>query len=105
MQSHEKRAIETGELLNTKNKKVPGDFSNTFNPHEEGKVYHLLAPICVLIITTVSSMVITGAKASDGNITIFTIFAYTDVNLSLFIGGLLAVGTSLDQKSTRLNSS
>ncbi|HLR67888.1 Na+/H+ antiporter NhaC family protein [Virgibacillus alimentarius] len=107
MRTHEKRAIETGELLNTKNKKVPGDFSNTFNPHEEGKVYHLLAPICVLIITTVTSMVITGAKASDGNITIFTIFANTDVNLSLFIGGLLAVGTSFffhtQQKLPRAN--
>src|SRR5699024_12221577 len=64
MRTHEKRAIETGELLNTKNKKVPGDFSNTFNPHEEGKVYHLLAPICVLIITTVTSMVITGDRKS-----------------------------------------
>src|SRR5690625_7526248 len=39
-------------------------------------------------------MYVTGAIASADNVTILTIFANTDVNLSLFTGGLLAVGTS-----------
>ncbi len=94
MRTHEKRAEETGELLNPAQKNVPGDLSGTFSPHKEGKVYHLLVPIGVLLIATVSSMFVTGAIASSDNVTILKIFANTDVNLSLFTGGLLAVGTS-----------
>src|SRR5690625_208783 len=94
MRTHEKRAEETGELLNPAQKNVPGDLSGTFSPHKDGKVYHLLVPIGVLLVATVGSMFVTGAIASADNVTILTIFANTDVNLSLFTGGLLAVGTS-----------
>ena len=94
MRTHEKRAEETGELLNPTQKNVPGDLSGTFSPHKDGKVYHLLVPIGVLLVATVGSMFVTGAIASADNVTILTIFANTDVNLSLFTGGLLAVGTS-----------
>ena len=94
MRTHEKRAEETGELLNPAQKNVPGDLGGTFSPHKDGKVYHLLVPIGVLLVATVGSMFVTGAIASADNVTILTIFANTDVNLSLFTGGLLAVGTS-----------
>lgn len=95
MRTHEKRALETGKLINPKRSKVSGDLSDTFESHKNGKVYHLIIPIGVLVLVTVLSMFVTGIRASDGNATLLTIFAKTDVNLSLFIGGLVAVLTSL----------
>ncbi|WP_249871188.1 Na+/H+ antiporter NhaC family protein [Oceanobacillus saliphilus] len=95
MRKHEKRAMETGALLDPEQDKVPGDLSDAFTPHKAGKIYHLILPIIVLVVGTVLSMVVTGANASEGTITILTIFANTDVNLSLVIGGVLAVLTSL----------
>src|SRR5699024_12226268 len=53
----------------------------------------LLLPIAVLIVATVTAMLITGAKASEGEVTILSMFANTDVNLSLALGGLAAVLT------------
>ncbi|WP_010647352.1 Na+/H+ antiporter NhaC family protein [Oceanobacillus massiliensis] len=95
MRRHEERAIRTGAVLNPEQDNVAGDLSDTFDPHPSGKIYHLIAPIIVLIAATVLSMIITGANASDGNADILSIFANTNVNLSLFIGGAAAVFTSL----------
>lgn len=91
MRKHEKRAIKTGEVLDPDRHHVPGDLSDELNAHKHGKVYHLLLPIIVLFVGTVLSMIITGSNASAGEITIFTIFENTDVNLSLFIGGFATV--------------
>lgn len=94
MKKHEKKAMEKNELYD-KNKSISGDLSDSFKAHDQGKVYHLLVPILVLILFTVLSMIVTGWIATDGDISIITIFANTDVNLSLFIGGLGAVLTSM----------
>ncbi len=96
MRKHEKRAVETGELLSPDKPDVPGDLTKTFSAHKSGKVYHLFIPILVLIVFTIVTMVITGAQASaaEGNVTILTIFANTNVNLSLFIGGVASVATA-----------
>ncbi|UJL45193.1 Na+/H+ antiporter NhaC family protein [Virgibacillus sp. NKC19-16] len=105
MRRHEERAVEKGELLNPEQDSVPGDLGDALDAHNDGKVYHLLVPIGVLIVATVASMLITGANASEGDVTILTMFANTNVNLSLFIGGLIAVLTSyafhLQQKQPR----
>lgn len=90
MKKHEELALHKDKLLND-DKHVPGDLSDSLKSHSSGKVYHLLAPIMTLILMTVSTMVITGWNASDNSKTILTIFANTDVNVSLFIGGLAAV--------------
>ncbi|WP_068672812.1 Na+/H+ antiporter NhaC family protein [Oceanobacillus sp. Castelsardo] len=95
MRIHEERAIRTGELIGPKKGNVAGDLSGVFEPHPEGKVRHLIFPILVLIFVTVISMFLTGINNSEGNVNIFSIFANTDVNLSLFVGGLAAVLTSL----------
>ncbi|CDQ39186.1 Na+/H+ antiporter NhaC family protein [Virgibacillus salexigens] len=94
MRKHEKRAVKTGALIDPEQDNVPGDLSDTFEAHQSGKIYHLLVPIGVLIAATIISMLITGANASEGDISILTIFANTNVNLSLFIGGLTAVLTA-----------
>ncbi|GFZ81202.1 tetracycline efflux Na+/H+ antiporter family transporter Tet(35) [Compostibacillus humi] len=94
MKKHETRAAETGQLLGPNQKKAPGDLSDQIETHQQGKVYHLLIPIIVLVAATVSSMLVTGALAAK-EVTILTIFANTDVNLSLFIGGISAIITSL----------
>lgn len=95
MRTHERRAIETGQLIDPDPRKanIPGDLTATFEPHEEGKVYHLLLPIALLVAVTVVMMFITGIQESEGNTDILTIFANTNVNVSLFTGGLAAVAT------------
>lgn len=95
MRTHEKRAMETGELLNPEQSTVAGDLSDVFKPNENGKVYHLFVPIVVLFVVTVVAMITTGIVATDGRATILDAFANTDVNLSLAIGGISAVLTSL----------
>lgn len=90
MKKHEDRAIETGEVIPS-DKTAPGDLSQAFEPSNHGRVYHLILPIVVLLIVTIGSMLITGASASGANVTLLTIFENTNVNFSLFIGGLVAV--------------
>ncbi|MEN2465559.1 Na+/H+ antiporter NhaC family protein [Ornithinibacillus sp. JPR2-1] len=90
MKKHENHAITTGEVI-PKGKTVPGDLTNAFKPSAKGSVYHLIIPIIVLLITTISSMIITGARASGDTVTILSIFENTNVNFSLFIGGIAAV--------------
>ncbi|ASK62833.1 sodium:proton antiporter [Virgibacillus phasianinus] len=94
MRAHEKRAVEKGELIDPEEKNIPGDLGEVFQPHKNGKLYHLLVPIIVLVIGTVVAMIVTGAKASS-DVTLLNIFANTNVNLSLFIGGVLAVVIAL----------
>ena len=89
MKKHEKRAIEKNQLLSS-DKNIPGDLSDTFKAHEQGRVYHLLVPILVLVVVTILSMFITGWKASEENTSLISIFANTNVNVSLFMGGLSA---------------
>lgn len=91
MRIHEKRAMETGELIDPNNSKVPGDLGDSINAHPEGKVYHLILPIIVLVAATVIAMLVTGAMETKGEVTILSMFANTNVNLSLAIGGLSAV--------------
>lgn len=106
MRKHEERAIEKGELIDPKEKNIPGDLGEVFEPNKNGKLYHLIAPIIVLVFGTVSAMIVTGIQASD-DVTPLTIFANTNVNLSLFIGGVLAVVVALIfhllQDRTRVN--
>ncbi|MEN2768366.1 Na+/H+ antiporter NhaC family protein [Ornithinibacillus xuwenensis] len=90
MRKHETHAERTGEVIPS-DAKVPGDLSSTFKPSERGKVFHLLVPIVVLLIATVVSMVITGANASGDTVTILSIFENTNVNFSLFVGGIASV--------------
>ena len=94
MRTHEKRAMETGELLNPEQNTVAGDLGDVFKPNQNGKVYHLFIPILVLFVATVVAMITTGIQATDGNATILDAFANTDVNKSLAIGGILAVLTA-----------
>lgn len=94
MKKHEERAMKTGELIG-RNSKVPGDLSDVFDPHKDGKIYHLIIPIIVLVLGTVSAMFLTGLNASEGNIRFLDIIANMDVNLSLFIGGAIAVIVSI----------
>lgn len=90
MRVHENRAIKTGKL-NPENSQVPGDIGDSVSSHPQGKVYHLIIPILVLVFATITVMLITGAQATEEEVSILSMFANTDVNLSLFIGGISAV--------------
>ncbi|CQR46552.1 Malate-2H(+)/Na(+)-lactate antiporter [Paraliobacillus sp. PM-2] len=95
MRKHEETAISTGELYDKTKGNIAGDLQSELTPHKNGKMRHLLLPIGTLVLITVIVMLITGYLATEGQVTIFTLFANTDVNLSLFIGGLAAVLISL----------
>ncbi|SEP94887.1 Na+/H+ antiporter NhaC [Virgibacillus subterraneus] len=95
MRKHEDRAKTEGKLLKPGESNVPGDLSDAFEPHQQGRIYHLLVPIGVLIVATVTAMVLTGMNASGAKVTIITTFANTNVNLSLFLGGIASVLTAL----------
>ncbi|WP_182201559.1 Na+/H+ antiporter NhaC family protein [Paraliobacillus salinarum] len=104
MRKHERRAMETGELFDKTKGNISGDLKTKLTPHMNGKMRHLLLPIGILVTITVVFMLITGYMATEGEATIFTLFANTDVNLSLFAGGLAAVFTSLIQSLIQGNS-
>lgn len=95
MRKHEERALKTGELIDPENSKVPGDLSDSIDSHQGGRVYHLILPILVLIIVTIFSMLVTGAMETEGEVTILSMFANTNVNLSIVIGGLASVITGI----------
>ncbi|RDW20946.1 Na+/H+ antiporter NhaC family protein [Oceanobacillus chungangensis] len=107
MRTHEDRAVQTGELLDPKQNNVPGDLSDVFEPNKNGRVYHLIVPIIMLFVATIVAMLVTGIQATEGKASIITAFANTNVNLSLFIGGFMAVLTSaifhFSQKQPREN--
>ena len=91
MKVHEKRALETGELNNPEKGDVPGDLNDEFKEHGNGKISHLIWPIVSLIVGTVATMVITGIQNSEGTADLLSIFANTNVNISLFTGGVVSV--------------
>ncbi|GAA0500018.1 Na+/H+ antiporter NhaC family protein [Salinibacillus aidingensis] len=91
MRKHEQRAEETGDLVDPERKDIPGDLKDQFAQVESGRIFHLLVPIIVLVISTVSAMIITGMQNSGAGATLLTIFENTNVNKSLFSGGLIAV--------------
>ncbi|SIS71877.1 Na+/H+ antiporter NhaC family protein [Salimicrobium salexigens] len=90
MKKHERRAEETGELTDPKHTDIPGDLNEEFYPHDNGHIRHLLVPIAVLVVMTVGLMIFTGVRASEGAADILSTFANTNVNFSLFYGGLTA---------------
>ncbi|SFJ40995.1 Na+/H+ antiporter NhaC [Halobacillus dabanensis] len=91
MKVHEKRALETGELNDPEKGDVPGDLSDEFKEHGNGKISHLVWPIISLIVGTVAMMVITGIQNTEGPADLLSIFANTNVNISLFTGGVVSV--------------
>ncbi|MFC7063992.1 Na+/H+ antiporter NhaC family protein [Halobacillus seohaensis] len=91
MRHHEQRAMDSGELIDPKKGDVPGDLNDQFQEHNRGHIYHLVLPIVALIIGTVFSMVVTGIRNTEGVVGILSIFENTNVNISLFIGGLVSV--------------
>lgn len=94
MKTHEDRAITTGEVTDP-DKPVLGELKQELPQSEKGSVGDLVWPIIALVVGTVGSLLWTGYKASEGAITIFTIFENTDVTGSLLNGGILGIIVTL----------
>ena len=62
----------------------------SFDIGPKGRVYALIIPVLVLIASTVSAMIYTGAQASE-TFSILGAFENTDVNTSLVFGGTCGV--------------
>ncbi|MRH44714.1 Na+/H+ antiporter NhaC family protein [Aquibacillus halophilus] len=91
MKKHEQRAKDSGELYDVEKGNIPGDLKESFKENKNGRIYHLIVPIGTLIIGTILAMIGTGLANTEGQATVLLIFENTDVNLSLFLGGLSAV--------------
>ncbi|WP_010676437.1 Na+/H+ antiporter NhaC family protein [Bacillus timonensis] len=94
MKEHEKRAMTTGEVTDP-TKPVLGELKQELPQSEKGSVGDLVWPIIALVVGTVGSLFWTGYRASEGQITIFTIFENTDVTGSLLYGGILGIIVTL----------
>jgi len=94
MRVHEARAIIDGQLVDPKKGDVLGEQGKLFEL-ENGKVSNLVLPIVSLIIGTLSAMVWTGIRGSEGEITILSIFENVVVEQSLVYGGLIGLAVSL----------
>ncbi len=88
MKTHETRAQKTGHLVDPLKKTMTADVEENVIVNENGKMLHLLIPIIVLVLSTVAMMLFTGYQETEGTATIITMFENTNVNLSLFVGGL-----------------
>ncbi|OIJ18841.1 sodium:proton antiporter [Anaerobacillus alkalidiazotrophicus] len=93
MRVHEKRAIETGEVVDKKKGAVPGDHGDVST--KKGKVGDLIWPIVTLIVATVFFMITTGIDGSEGDTSILAIFENTDVAAALLYGGLVSLAVTL----------
>ncbi|WP_053218760.1 Na+/H+ antiporter NhaC family protein [Virgibacillus senegalensis] len=107
MKNHEKRAMETGQLTDPNRGEIAGDLEQSFSDNVKGKIYHLIIPILLLIVGTVAFMIGTGINNTEGQADVLDIFANTDVNLSLFWGGVIAAAGAVIlysmQKSPKTN--
>ncbi len=87
MKIHENRAQQTGELV------APGSQLSKAEPDEMsgnvGKVGYLVWPLTALVCSTVIFMLLTGAAATEGELTLLSIFENMDVAVSLVYGGLI----------------
>ncbi|MDQ0273048.1 Na+/H+ antiporter NhaC family protein [Cytobacillus purgationiresistens] len=90
MKKHESLAINEGILFDP-DKSMAGELQDDLPTSEKGSVGDLVWPIVVLFVGTIGAMFLTGYTATEGNVTIFSIFENTDVSLSLFIGGVLGL--------------
>ncbi|SHM52756.1 Na+/H+ antiporter NhaC family protein [Gracilibacillus kekensis] len=94
MRTHETRAKQTGHVVDPLKKTMSADMEAHTRINENGRMKHLLIPIVILVISTVGMMLFTGYQATEGSATLLTMFENTNVNLSLFVGGLLAVAVA-----------
>ncbi|MDQ0255772.1 tetracycline resistance efflux pump [Evansella vedderi] len=94
MRTHELRAIQTGELVDTSKGAVPGE-SEEVTPVVQGRVSDLVWPIITLVISTVFFMIFTGIKGTDGQASLLAVFENTDVAGSLLYGGLITLGVTI----------
>ncbi|TYR78681.1 Na+/H+ antiporter NhaC family protein [Priestia megaterium] len=95
MKVHEERAARTGEVIDTSKGSVAGELKEDLPVSNHGRVLDLILPIIMLIVGTVSAMLWTGYQATEGKVTIFTMFENTNVPTSLVVGGLSGLVVTL----------
>ncbi|UOQ86754.1 Na+/H+ antiporter NhaC family protein [Gracilibacillus salinarum] len=91
MRVHEQRAIDTGHVTDPLKTTMAADVEENAVINKNGTIVHLLVPIIVLVVSTIAMMLFTGYQATEGSATLLTMFENTNVNLSLFTGGVVAV--------------
>ncbi|MBS4195227.1 Na+/H+ antiporter NhaC family protein [Lederbergia citri] len=90
MKKHEERAISTGVPYDP-SKTIQGGVKDDLPISEKGKVGDLLWPIIALFVGTLGAIIWSGAKETEGKITLMEIFGNADVSEALVIGGLFGL--------------
>ncbi|MDY0395769.1 Na+/H+ antiporter NhaC family protein [Virgibacillus halophilus] len=96
MRTHEKRALETGELLDPEKKEIV-DITNDMPTSRLGGIKDLVIPITVLFLATVGFIYLTGIQAlgEEKAHTLMNIFGEADVSKSLLYGGITGIAATL----------
>ncbi|WP_338035650.1 Na+/H+ antiporter NhaC family protein [Halalkalibacterium ligniniphilum] len=94
MKIHEKRAIQTGQLVDPDKKPLAG-VQEEIQSSKKGTIGDLVWPIITLVVVTVFFMVLTGIQGTDGEVSLLSIFENTDVSGSLVYGGIAGFITAL----------
>ncbi|SFE79228.1 Na+/H+ antiporter NhaC family protein [Alteribacillus iranensis] len=93
MRIHEERAVKEHHVIDPSRSGMI-ETEVTKVDESQGKLRDLIVPILVLILTTVVSMIVTGAAAAD-TVTPLSVFAETDVASSLLYGGIAGLIVSV----------
>ncbi|WP_059105875.1 Na+/H+ antiporter NhaC family protein [Shouchella shacheensis] len=97
MRTHEERAQSTGALTDPKKGRPAGDVGET-ETLKGGRIGHLFYPILALVISTVSLLFYTGAVGARGDgvtVSLLSMLEYTDIGLSLVMGGIIGFVVAL----------
>ncbi|WP_284141221.1 Na+/H+ antiporter NhaC family protein [Virgibacillus sp. LDC-1] len=95
MKVHEKRAIETGEVLDPNHKETI-DSEAKLVTSQIGKITDLVVPIAVLFLATIGFIYWSGYRALTGEEkTLIAIFGEADVSEALFLGGAIGLLVTL----------
>lgn len=90
MAKHEKRALEQGELDSAENGEVAGDELSTMEVSPKGKVWDLVVPIVVLIVSTIFAMLYVGGYY-EGGMTIADGFGNTSAGPAMALGAFFTL--------------
>lgn len=93
MRKHEEQALKYKQVIDPSRAGVI-ESETTYLDEQKGYVHDLVAPIVVLIVVTVVSIIVTGIQGAE-RATLLNIFAETDVSTSLLYGGTAGLITAL----------
>ncbi|HLR75757.1 MAG TPA: Na+/H+ antiporter NhaC family protein [Virgibacillus sp.] len=93
MKAHEKRAVQTGEVIDPKHEDHT-DIESHLPTSDKNNISDLMLPISALFIATLMAIYVDGYRAVEGEKTLINIFGEADVSFALLCGGIVGLITT-----------